>query len=316
MTHGERQRDRNSADCKKAGAQPSPPPYSDMDVQLFNNANVFLQEAAGYLAADPFSASVIAVYAGRVRAGSQPPGPDDLWVTVSDGGRVVGLAMHTPPHRLFVARMSEPAAAALADALADQRRPLPGVNGESAAGASFAAAWQERTGEKAVVDVRMRMYRLDDLNPPVDVPGEHLPASVDNTGVVAGWAAAFHDEAQPQAPSDDWSAWAARRVSSGELYLWVYEAIPVAMAAHSAPAGGVARVGPVYTPPPMRRHGFGAAVTAATTAAALGAGATHVVLYTDLSNPTSNAIYRAIGYRPDHDAEERAFVSASVTAGR
>ncbi|MHB8246554.1 MAG: GNAT family N-acetyltransferase [Acidimicrobiales bacterium] len=63
----------------------------------------------------------------------------------------------------------------------------------------------------------------------------------------------------------------------------------------------------------MRRHGFGSAVTAAATAAALGAGADHVVLYTDLSNATSNAIYQAIGYRPDHNAEERAFVSADVT---
>jgi hypothetical protein len=30
-------------------------------------------------------------------------------------------------------------------------------------------------------------------------------------------------------------------------------------------------------------------------------------LYTDLSNPTSNAIYQTIGYRVDHDAEERSF---------
>jgi len=32
------------------------------------------------------------------------------------------------------------------------------------------------------------------------------------------------------------------------------------------------------------------------------------VLYTDLANPTSNAIYQAIGYQVDHDAEERRFV--------
>ena len=42
-----------------------------MDVQLFNDADVFLQEAERYLAADPSSASVIAAYAGRVRAGRE-----------------------------------------------------------------------------------------------------------------------------------------------------------------------------------------------------------------------------------------------------
>jgi hypothetical protein len=45
----------------------------------------------------------------------------------------------------------------------------------------------------------------------------------------------------------------------------------------------------------------------------LRAGADHVVLYTDLANPTSNSIYQAIGYRPDHDAEERDFQSDSPT---
>lgn len=100
------------------------------------------------------------------------------------------------------------------------------------------------------------------------------------------------------------------------MYLWTDGEGSVAMAAHSAPAGGVARVGPVYTPPSLRRRGFGAAVSAAASAAAVAAGAVHVVLYTDLSNPTSNAIYQAIGYRPDHDAEERAFLPLGTAGAR
>jgi predicted GNAT family acetyltransferase len=42
-------------------------------------------------------------------------------------------------------------------------------------------------------------------------------------------------------------------------------------------------------------------VTAAVSQAALDAGATHVVLYTDLANPTSNALYERLGYRPVQD---------------
>jgi predicted GNAT family acetyltransferase len=67
----------------------------------------------------------------------------------------------------------------------------------------------------------------------------------------------------------------------------------------------VARVGPVYTPGNRRERGYGSAVTALASRAGMDRGAGHVVLYTDLSNPTSNAIYQAIGYMPDHDAEER-----------
>jgi predicted GNAT family acetyltransferase len=64
----------------------------------------------------------------------------------------------------------------------------------------------------------------------------------------------------------------------------------------------VVRLGPVYTPPEHRGRGYGAAVTAVVSQAALDAGAAHVVLFTDLANATSNALYCRLGYRP---VEER-----------
>lgn len=134
-----------------------------------------------------------------------------------------------------------------------------------------------------------------------------LATAPDNVELVADWLAAFHDEATPHAPVEDWRAFTARRIAAGQVHLWHDADAPVALAAVSARAAGVARVGPVYTPPGERRRGYGAAVTAAANAAALRGGAEHVALYTDLAYPTSNSLYQAIGYRPDHDAEERSF---------
>jgi predicted GNAT family acetyltransferase len=153
------------------------------------------------------------------------------------------------------------------------------------------------------------MYRLADLVWPEAVLGEAYQAESTESDMVAEWFAEFHDEAQPDAPIDDWTAMAQRRIESGDVHLWRTEGVRVALAAVSGAPVGVARVGPVYTPPSRRRNGYGSGVTAAATAAALALGAQHVVLYTDLANPTSNSIYRAIGYRPDHDAEERSFQS-------
>jgi predicted GNAT family acetyltransferase len=42
-------------------------------------------------------------------------------------------------------------------------------------------------------------------------------------------------------------------------------------------------------------------VTATVSQVALDAGVTDVLLYTDLANPTSNALYQRIGYRPVED---------------
>ncbi len=72
----------------------------------------------------------------------------------------------------------------------------------------------------------------------------------------------------------------------------------------------MSRIGPVYTVPQHRGHGYGSAVTAAAASWALQAGARHVVLNTDLSNPISNAIYPRIGFRPVYDAVEIAFTPA------
>jgi predicted GNAT family acetyltransferase len=73
------------------------------------------------------------------------------------------------------------------------------------------------------------------------------------------------------------------------------------MAGVSRPAAGMVRVAAVYTPPDRRGRGYGGAVTAAVSRAALDGGATDVVLFTDLANPTSNALYQRLGYRPVED---------------
>ena len=132
-------------------------------------------------------------------------------------------------------------------------------------------------------------------------------ATIDDTGLVQAWFGAFHDEAMPDRPAGGTDEMVARRVAAGLLLLWEDGGQPVALAGFSRPSAGVSRIGPVYTPPDARRRGYGTAVTAAATRAALDLGAADVVLYTDLANPTSNSIYQRIGYRPDHDAEERRF---------
>ena len=118
--------------------------------------------------------------------------------------------------------------------------------------------------------------------------------------------------ALPHNPVEDNAATVERRIAGGELHVWRDGEAAVSVASVTAPAAGVARIGPVYTPPEERRKGYGAAVTAAASAAALAAGAEQVVLYADLDNPTSNAIYQAIGFRFNHDGESRLFGDATA----
>ena len=73
------------------------------------------------------SSFVPAVVAARIAAGQEPDSDTYLWATVTDNdARMVGAAMHTPPHPVFVSRMPAEAAASLAHALAAAGRAVVG----------------------------------------------------------------------------------------------------------------------------------------------------------------------------------------------
>ena len=89
--------------------------------------------------------------------------------------------------------------------------------------------------------------------------------------------------------------------------LWERDGQPVSLAGLTRQVAGQVRVGPVYTPPGHRGRGYGGAVTWTVSQAARDAGAGQVLLFTDLANPTSNALYQRLGYQPVADRLVLAF---------
>jgi RimJ/RimL family protein N-acetyltransferase len=93
------------------------------------------------------------------------------------------------------------------------------------------------------------------------------------------------------------------RVRYGGLLLWEDEE-PACLIGLNHPVAGVVRVGPVYTPPALRRRGYASSAVAAASRRALAGGARRCMLFTDLANPTSNRIYAEVGYRRCGDWQE------------
>ena len=88
------------------------------------------------------------------------------------------------------------------------------------------------------------------------------------------------------------------RIAEGRVWLWEdMLGRPVSLVGFNAPALGVARVGPVYTPGPDRGRGYASVLTAHVSRVLRDSGA-KVCLFTDQANPTSNKIYAAIGFQP------------------
>ena len=87
----------------------------------------------------------------------------------------------------------------------------------------------------------------------------------------------------------------ADRVAEGRLFLWC-DPDPVSMAGWAGRTPNGVRINFVYTPPVNRGRGYATAAVSALTQRLLHAGRRFCFLFTDLANPTSNRIYRSIGY--------------------
>ncbi|MER6981279.1 GNAT family N-acetyltransferase [Streptomyces carpinensis] len=221
----------------------------------------------------------------------------------ADGAPGVRAAFfRTPPHPIVLTALTEGEADALAGQLAGIGRKLSGVNAERDTAAAFAAAWRRRTGAETALRVRMRLYRLGELNVPRPVPpGRARVAGAEDRKLLVRWYEEFC-AAVGESAGRDAREWADEHVERGDVMLWeTPDATPVAMAGTAPKVAGQIRVLGVYTPAHLRGRGYAGAVTAEASRAALERGAAEVLLFTDLANPTSNGLYQRIGYRPVSD---------------
>jgi predicted GNAT family acetyltransferase len=265
----------------------------------------FAERALRFLQRDPVqNTNAYSVVAER-HLGGWPIEPDALWVSIEDdGGELVGLAIHTPPHPVLLTDMPQAAVLALADHLGASHPRLPGVFGPIELARRFALRWAALTGARVAPTEGRRLFRLHQLTLPSQVQGRLREAGPEDRDLLVRWSAAFSLEATPAFRQPDPARPIDTRLArGGMLWLWEVGGTPVANLWLHLPAAGVVRISGVYTPPEHRRRGYAIACVAAASQVALDRGAVACVLNTDLANPTSNRIYQAIGYRPVRDSQ-------------
>lgn len=241
--------------------------------------------------------------------GSLPPNADADADAETDTGTatgrrlaVTGVCLRTGADQpVVIAADDRRTALALADAVADGLARIPGVSGEAAASTAFAGVWASYRHLAAKIAVAQRFYVLDTLTPaPKPKGGGSLrPATPDDLSLLTHWAVAFqHDTFGPGVvDSESLARFMVRKIEYGLVWLW-HTTEPVAMAAATSVAAGVSRIQHVYTPPRLRGRGYAAACVSGVVAERLAAGADRCVLFTDLNNPTSNAVYQRLGFEP------------------
>lgn len=259
-------------------------------IEAHENPGAVLAIASGFLRARPVECNaVLTVLHDR----SDDPQPGRYWI--AHGSRAVaGVAVLTPPDALLIVTPAPaPVVDALAGAVLTDTPGLRGVLAEALTAAAFAGAWTEHARAAVYPREGGRTYRLLDLRHPEGIPGFLRPADHDDRELVRTWARAFaaesgNDYGQAEVTVD-------QRLTRGRVFVWDDDGA-VSMASATVPVAGVSRIAHVYTAPDTRRRGYAGACVAALSQWALDDGADTCILFTQLHNPTSNGVYRAIGY--------------------
>jgi hypothetical protein len=284
-----------------------------VEVARFDDAAAFLAEAEPLLLADEARHNLILGIAGTIRDSPDHYPTRSLWL-VRDEGEVAAAALRTSPYNLILAGpRSEEALAALASGIAED---LPGVVGAEPEAVAFADLWSRQSGLRARTNMRQGIYALERVEPPPAAPGSARVATADDRELALRWWIAFGEEVLHEGgPGRDRAeATLDHRLSfpSAGILLWEDGGEPVSLAGWGGATPNGIRVGPVYTPPELRGRGYATALSAELSQHLLDGdlfegGRRFCFLYTDLANPTSNAIYERIGYRRVAESAEITF---------
>jgi len=212
------------------------------------------------------------------------------------------LAIMTPPHQLHLYAPEEihaQAVRAVAQVLVDAAWAVPAVMAAEALAHEFAGVWQALTDRPYALHVRMRVHELRRVKHPTYSPGRFRVALDDDSGRIVEWLLAFNQEVNVAISIDE--AEAQKTASAGirdqELYVWEDGEVR-SMAKRLRPTPHGECISSVYTPPACRGRGYATSCVARLSQAILDSGCTFSCLFSDLANPTSNKIYRSVGYEP------------------
>jgi RimJ/RimL family protein N-acetyltransferase len=213
--------------------------------------------------------------------------------------RPCAALLMTAPYPLLIAPFTEDhsaiARAAVAAAV-DSGLRITGVNSISEVADHFADTWKREADDVSTEHIiRERLYAVRSV---ADIPtrsGVLEPARPEHFPVLVDWFRAFHNESMPTAPELDYAQIVGTRIEHGTMFVWLEGNEPLGMAGSARQTRKAICVNAVYTPPEHRGKGVATSCVATLTKLLLKDFAS-CVLFADLANDTSNAIYQRIGY--------------------
>lgn len=276
-----------------------------MKVVRDSNPAQFLEQAGPLLYQDEPTNSLLLGLCETLTTLPELPKEAPLLLRVVENDRTLTAAIQTPPLNLVLTYATESALLALASELVQSGFHFPGVVGPSKESEIFANIWAKLTDRNSTLAMRQKIYKVEQVVIP-KTEGEMRLAQPNDADLIAQWLEAFANESLPpqeRKSLEPWKPLAVRRIEQRQVHLWTFKGDPVSMALAGLPTRNGVSVSGVYTPKGLRQNGYASSVVAHVSQRMLDSGKKFCVLYTDLSNPTSNKIYQTVGYKEVSDSK-------------
>ena len=277
-----------------------------MNVVRHKTAAEFLAQASHWLEQAEAENNLILGIAAFFKSYAGQPKIEPNYLTVQDNGKIVGAALMTPPRRILITRMPDPAVTLLADHLLAEQASVPGVLGPKAGAKRFADYWTTKTGRSCRPKMSERIYKCENVILPTKLPGRLRLATKDDEALLSAWCVQFCLDARIEDETIYFKAQLPRKIADQSLFVLESDGAVSMAAIERESAHGIA-ISWVYTPSHLRKQGHATSCVAALTQRMLDSGKKFCCLYTDLANPTSNSIYQRIGYREICDVDDWIF---------
>ena len=226
--------------------------------------------------------------------------------TVEEEGELLAILQVTPPHPLHYivvkTERSDLLPSFIIPHLLKEEVPFSEVVSERQHAERFATAWQEITSGTSEMFMSQGLYRLDSVEDIDMATGRMREATVADQAQLEAWYSAFETESGLRSsPSEKVTKAVQAMLERKEAVFWEVDGQVVSCAKRARPTENGITVSFVYTSPDARGRGYARSLVADLSRQLLET-KSFCVLYTDLTNPTSNKIYREVGYRQIMDS--------------
>jgi predicted GNAT family acetyltransferase len=279
-----------------------------MHLDVHDSAAAFLVAAGTFLKLSEAENNIVTIAAARMISSPTDDDADVYLASVEHAGTVVAAALHGSAGGMLLTSGPARALTLFAADMAQRRRAPKSMVGPLDACEVFAREWAGRTGQGHALRFHLRHYQLHRPPLPARARGHMRAPRQHEYELLLAWQLAFIDEVRLADDSARAQRVFGRRLEQGTVRVWDDEGI-VALAGYSDGGTDLARIAPVFTPPEYRKRNYASALVAELSRELFEQGKRAVFLTTDVANPTSNSIYRKIGFVPSADHYHFDFLS-------